>query len=130
MKQDFLANNDVIDSVQQILQSEYLRDSNILNLLPSAVYVCDASGVVVNYNRKAVELWGRTPKKGAKDEFYCGSLKLYYPDGNYLPHHETPVAACLADVLPREDMEVIIERPDLSRRIVRENIVPIKDEQG
>lgn len=130
MKQDLLANNGVIDSVQQILQSDYLRESNILNLLPAAVYVCDASGVVVNYNRKAVDLWGRTPKKGAKDELYCGSFKLYYTDGNYLPYSETSVAACLADGLPREDMEVIIERPDLSRRIVRENIVPIKDEQG
>src|SRR5215210_2014800 len=107
MKQDLLANNGVIDSVQQILQPGYLRESNILNLLPSAVYVCDASGVVVNYNRKAVELWGRTPKKGAKDELYCGSFKLYYPDGSHLPHNETPVAASLADGLPREDMDVM-----------------------
>ena len=130
MKNNHFIDQDVISSVQEILQSDYLRESNVLNLLPSAVYVCDHSGIIVSYNRKAVELWGRTPTKGDKDEKYCGSFKLYYPDGTYLPHGETPVVACLADGLPRKDFEVIMERPDLSRVVARVNIVPIKDEKG
>jgi PAS domain S-box-containing protein len=130
MKQNHVIDEVMVSTVQEILQSEYLRESNVLNLLPSAVYVCDRSGIIVSYNRKAVELWGRTPKKGDKDERYCGSFKLYCPDGTYLPHDKTPVVGCLADGLPRKDFEVIMERPDQSRIIARVNIVPIKDEKG
>ncbi len=31
-------------------------DDTILELLPTAVYVCNAEGIVVRYNRKAAEL--------------------------------------------------------------------------
>jgi PAS domain S-box-containing protein len=128
MKQSPSIDQGIDTSIRQILKEEYFGESYILNLLPYAVYVCDVSGKIIHYNRKAVELWGRTPKKGHKDELYCGSLKLYYPDGTYLPHNETPVAGCLTDGLPRENMEVVIERPDHSTITVRVNIVPIKDE--
>lgn len=128
MKQSPATNQELATPIRQILKEEYFGESYILNLLPHAVYVCDASGKIINYNRKAVELWGRTPAKGHTDELYCGSFKLYHPDGTYLPHNETPVAACLADGLSRKDVEVVIERPDQSKIIVRVNIVPIKDE--
>jgi hypothetical protein len=36
------------------------------------------------YNKAAVELWGNSPELG-KSEF-CGSWKLYWPDGTPLPH--------------------------------------------
>jgi PAS domain S-box-containing protein len=130
MKQNNTAEQDVISSVREILNSKYLSESSILDLLPTAVYVCDASGVIINYNRKASQLWGRNPIKSDKTERFCGALRLYSPDGKYLPHNETPVAACLIDGLPRENVELIIERPDLSRIITRVNVVPIKDEQG
>ncbi len=38
--------------------SPLLLDETILALLPSAVYVCNASGEVVRSNQKAAELWG------------------------------------------------------------------------
>lgn len=116
--------------LNEISQSEYLKESTILNLLPSAVYVCDASGAIVNYNHKAVELWGRIPKKGDMNERFCGSFRLYSADGNFMPHDKTPVAACLIDGLPRKDMDLILERPDYSRILVKVNIVPIKDDDG
>ncbi|HYG39750.1 MAG TPA: PAS domain S-box protein [Cytophagales bacterium] len=113
-----------------VLDEDYLRESNVLNLLPAAVYVCNLSGHIVSYNQKAVELWGRTPVKGDDDERFCGAFKLYYPDGTYMPHNETPVAACLVDGLPRKALEVVIERPDLSRVIARVNVTPIKNKEG
>jgi PAS domain-containing protein len=48
-------------------------DDTILELLPTAVYVCSADGVVVRYNRKAAELWGRSPRPGDTNERFCGS---------------------------------------------------------
>jgi PAS domain S-box-containing protein len=130
MKQNPVADQDVIASVQEILQASYFRESTIFNLLPYAVYVCDADGKIINYNRKAIELWGRTPTKESKEERFSGAYKLYHLDGSYMPHQESAVAACLKDGLPREDVEVIIERPDFSRRIIRMNIVAVKDEHG
>ena len=117
-------------SVNHILSSEYLRESNLLNLIPEAMYVCDMYGIIQRYNEQAVYLWGRRPVLGDKDERFCGAFKLYLPDGTYLPHDQTPVAACLKDGLPRKDMEVIIERPDLSRVHVLVNIMPIRDDAG
>lgn len=116
--------------VQEVLAADLLKESNILNLLPAAVYVCDMSGIIKKFNEQAVQLWGRRPEVGDTEERYCGAYKLYYPDGTYLPHDETPVAGCLKDGLPRTNLEVVIERPDLSRIFVRTNIVPIRDEQG
>ncbi|HEY0067888.1 MAG TPA: PAS domain S-box protein [Flavisolibacter sp.] len=130
MKQDPTLEQDFIAPVREFLEAEYLGESHVLNLLPVAVYVCDASGRITNYNKKAVELWGRTPRKDDDEERFCGAFKLYYPDGRYMPHSETPVAACLKNGQPYKDEEVIIERPDLSRIVVRVNIAPIKDEQG
>src|SRR5215203_1867540 len=117
-------------TIQQYLNTIYLAEAKILNLLPVAVYITDALGHIVNYNQKAEELWGRVPQKVDQNERFCGSLKLYSTDGSPIPHHHTPVAQSLADGQQRNNIEVIIERPNLSRIIVRANIVPIKDEQG
>ena len=130
MKQNPVVDQDVLATVQEILQTSYLRESTIFNLLPYAVYVCDADGKIVNYNRKAIELWGRTPTKENKEERFSGAYKLYHIDGSYMPHQESGIAACLKDGLPREDVEVIIERPDFSRRVIKINMVAVKDERG
>jgi hypothetical protein len=76
---------------------------DLLDTLPAAVYVCDAEGIVVAYNHRASELWGRTPEPGDTDEKYCGSHKLFHPDGVPLPHHETPMAAVLRTGTPARD---------------------------
>ncbi len=34
--------------------------------LPFAVYICDRDGLVLRYNRRAAELWGRSPSAGAE----------------------------------------------------------------
>ncbi|MBR1287138.1 PAS domain-containing protein [Bradyrhizobium sp. AUGA SZCCT0177] len=36
--------------------------------LPFAVYVCDRDGLILRYNRRAAQLWGRSPKLGDPDE--------------------------------------------------------------
>jgi PAS domain-containing protein len=64
---------------------------NLIEMLPAAVYVCDSNAVVVAFNKRATELWGRTPRAGDTDEKFCGAYKLFQPDGTYLPHNETPM---------------------------------------
>ena len=33
-----------------------------LEVTPAAAYICDADGLITDFNRRAVELWGREPK--------------------------------------------------------------------
>jgi PAS domain-containing protein len=35
--------------------------TNFIDVLPTAVYVCNSAAVIVAYNQRATELWGRTP---------------------------------------------------------------------
>ena len=87
------------------------RDSDaILQSLPVAVYTTDAAGRITFYNEAAAQLWGVRPELG-KSEF-CGSWKMYWPDGTPLPHHECPMALALKERRPITGMEAIAERPD------------------
>ena len=99
--------------------------------LPTAVYICEApSGVIMSYNEQAVSLWGRTPNLGDTDERFCGSFRLWRPDGTHLPHDQTPMAVALRDGHSFRNQEVVIERPDGTRINVLVNIDPIRDTTG
>lgn len=130
MKQDEPLAQDIVGSMQGILKTEFLTESYILDLLPAAVYVCDAKGYITNFNKRAVELWGKTPAKSDTEEHFYNHYKLYYPDGTLMRYHEAPVAASLADGQPRKDVEMIIERPDHTQAIVNVNVVPVLNEHG
>jgi PAS domain S-box-containing protein len=104
--------------------------TNLIEVLPAAVYVCNSAAVIVAFNQRATELWGRTPNLGDTDEKFCGAHKLFRPDGSYLPHHETPMEYVLRTGTPASDQEVIIERPDGSRVTVLVNIAPLFDASG
>lgn len=107
------------------------RYRTLFDLAPIAVYSCDVSGVIRDYNNRAAELWGRKPKLGDTDERFCGSFKLYRPDGSFMPHQQCPMGDVLTGKVPgMHDAEVHIERPDGSRIIVIVNIAPLKDERG
>jgi PAS domain S-box-containing protein len=86
---------------------------SLLAALPVAVYTTDAQGRITYFNEAAAELWGCRPELG-KSEF-CGSWKLYWPDGTPLPHDECPMALALKQRRPIHGMEAIAERPDGTR---------------
>jgi len=98
--------------------------------LPFAVYVCDRDGLVQRYNRRAADLWGRTPKLGDPNERFCGSYRMFRPDGSLLPHHECPMADVLRTGVSVREQEVHIERPDGLRGIALVGIEAIKDSDG
>jgi PAS domain-containing protein len=105
-------------------------NGKLLDLLPGAVYFCDAEGVVVRWNRRAADLWGREPNVSNRTERFCGSYKLYRPDGTFMAHADCPVADALRTGQPQRNVEAIIERPDRSRRSVLANIEAIRDGSG
>jgi PAS domain S-box-containing protein len=89
----------------------------LFSLVPVAVYACDADGIIREYNRRAVELWGREPTSNGGR--FCGSYKIYHPDGRPMPHDKCPMARALrGDKLTPRDLEIVVERPDGERRHV------------
>jgi PAS domain S-box-containing protein len=89
------------------------NSDELLHALPTAVYTTDAAGQITFYNAAAAELWGVKPELG-KSEF-CGSWKMYWPDGTPLPHDECPMALTLKEKRPIRGMEAVAERPDGTR---------------
>jgi len=114
------------DEVFQYLQA-LDQKSDILSHLPIAAYVVRADGVVVWYNARAAELWGRKPTLGDTDERFCGAHTLYRADGSHMAHCDTPVALALSTGACVHEEEVIIGRPDGSRVHVSVHIDPIRN---
>jgi PAS domain S-box-containing protein len=108
------------------LADEHFR--TILDSLPAAIYTTDPQGRITYFNQQAVTLWGCTPEIG-KTEF-CGSWKLYWPDGKFLPHDQCPMAVALKEKRPIRGMEGIVERPDGTRMPFIPFPTPLFDHSG
>jgi PAS domain S-box-containing protein len=103
----------------------------LVELFPMAAYAVRApDGVIVWFNSRAADLWGRVPVIGDTDERFCGAHTLYHADGTYMAHCDTPVALALATGAAVHDEEVVIARPDGSRVTVSVHIDPIRDQDG
>jgi PAS domain S-box-containing protein len=86
---------------------------SVLEQLPAPIYVTDADGVVIYYNRSCVEFAGRTPAIG-KDR-WCVTWKLYTDDGRFLPHDCCPMAEAIKTKRPLRGLTALAERPDGTR---------------
>jgi PAS domain S-box-containing protein len=115
-----------------VVLDQHVVDSpdRLLDLLPAGVYVCDRDGAIVRWNRRATELWGRTPKLGDPSERFCGSYLLHRLDGGPLPHAACPMAEALRTGIPVRNQEVVVERPDGGRAVALINIDVLKDSAG
>jgi two-component sensor histidine kinase len=107
-----------------------MLDDQLLELVPGAVYVCDADGVVVRYNQRAGELWGRFPVQGDPQELWCGSHRLYRADGSLMPHDETPMVESLLRGTPFRNLEVQVEQPSGRRIWILVNIDALRNDAG
>ena len=87
----------------------------LLNALPAAVYVTDAAGRITFYNEVAAAMWGRRPTLNS--DHWCGSWRMYWPDGTPLPHDECPMAVVLKEKrnFNGNGQEAVVERPDGTR---------------
>lgn len=104
--------------------------ARLFEQLPFAVYVCDRDGLVLRYNRRAAELWGRSPTLGDPNERFCGSYRMYRADGSLLPHHQCPMADVLRTGVSVREQEVHIERPNGVRGIALVDIEALRDGAG
>lgn len=105
-----------------------IAGADLLQALPVAVYTTDAEGCITFYNEAAVELWGHRPTLGTSK--WCGSWRLFWPDGRPMRHDECPMAATLREGRPVRGIEAIAERPDGRRVPFMPYPTPLKDASG
>src|SRR4051794_35965543 len=91
----------------QLRESEE-RYRTLFALVPVAMYACDTAGIIQELNQHAIALWGRAPERGNPRERYCGSFKLFYPDGRPMPHDVCPMARALrGEVIEASGAEIL-----------------------
>ncbi len=102
--------------------------TELLELLPVAVYMTDADGHITYYNQAAADLWGCRPQLGS--DRWCGSWRLFWPDGRRLPHDECPMAVTLKEGRAVRGSEALAERPDGTRVRFLPFPTPLHDAAG
>ncbi|WP_336485980.1 hypothetical protein [Methylobacterium nigriterrae] len=92
------------------------------------LYVTDPEGWLTYYNDAAVELWGRRPEIG-KDR-WCGSWRIYKPDGTPVPHDQCGMAVSLREGRALQGVRGLLERPDGTMVQVVAYPFPLRDPTG
>src|ERR1017187_3302968 len=110
------------------LRERERRFRELLDALPAAIYTTDAAGRLTYYNDDAAELWGHRPALGSSE--WCGSWKLFWPDGRPMPHDECPMAVALKEDRAVRGQEAACERPDGIRVPFIPYPTPLHDESG
>lgn len=80
---------------------------------PVAIYWTDAKGRIASFNKAAAAMWGRAPVLGV--DRWCGSHKLFHPDGRPMPLDDCPMAKALLTGQVGGPNEGVYERPDGTR---------------
>ena len=111
-------------SLEQALRAS----DEILEMLPVATCICDGAGRIVQYNRHAVDLWGRAPQPGQTHDQFTAQCRFFGVEGEQLPRSK------LAEVLQTgrsvRDAEVTVERADGKTIVVLLNIDPLVNAHG
>jgi PAS domain S-box-containing protein len=108
-------------------ESSFL-DTALIDALGIPVYTTDAKGRITLFNEEAVELWGRRPTIGK--DLWCGSWRIFWPNGEPLPHDECPMAVALKENRPVRGGEIVVERPDGLRKTILPYPSPLRDADG
>ncbi|OAI39725.1 hypothetical protein AYO38_07100 [bacterium SCGC AG-212-C10] len=111
-------------------EREHLVDRyrTLVESLGLAVYTTDEAGMITLYNEEAVAMWGRRPVLG--DDQWCGSWKIFQPDGEPVALSDCPMGIALREGRPVRGQQIVVERPDGTRGTVLPHPTPLRDASG
>ncbi len=98
------------------INDAYFQQS--LKALPVCAYTCTPDGLITFYNDAATVLWGRVPGINDKADRFCGSFKLYTPDGIPIKHKDCWMARAIKEDKSFINEKIVIEQPSGRRLIV------------
>ncbi|HXF09204.1 MAG TPA: PAS domain S-box protein, partial [Desulfuromonadaceae bacterium] len=99
-------------------------------LLPAGIFSCNAEGLITFFNRRAAELWGRTPALNESLQHFYSFYKIYIADGTPVAPEQTPMLKAIKEGRAYRDVEAVFWRPDGSRFVVSISIDPVYDANG
>ncbi|MDI1477150.1 ATP-binding protein [Polyangium sp. y55x31] len=106
------------------------RFHDLLERLPAAAYTCDSEGLITFFNRPAEKVWGRAPRLRHEQDRFCGSFRLFTPEGTPIPHDECWMARALKTGEPHNGFEIVIEQPSGAHVVALAHANPLRDRQG
>ncbi len=101
---------------EQSVRNSERRLRETFENLPAAVYGVSADGRLMHFNPACVDLAGAAPELGVNQ--WCVCRRLFHGDGAPMPLEESPLALAFGANRSMQSIEMIIERPDGSRRWV------------
>ncbi len=119
-----------VRQAESALHNGELHFRRLLEKLPAGAYTCDPEGLITYFNQHAVQLWGRAPRLNDPIDRFCGSFKLFSPDGSPIAHDRCWMAQALKMGRGYNRREIVIERPDSQRLSALAHANPIHDESG
>ena len=99
-----------------------------LESLDAPIYVTDAEGWIISFNRACIDFAGRTPIAGR--DRWCVTWRLYSEQGAFLRHENCPMAVAIKQARRVRGAVAVAERPDGTRVMFTPYPTPILDEQG
>ncbi len=103
------------------------RYRQLIDTLPAAVFTCDQHGKILLYNEACKELWGQVPDPN--EHVWNAAFALFTKDGTPIPPEMSPMAVAVREGRSVRE-EIIVERPDGSRRNVLVHPEPLFDGTG
>ena len=116
--------------VEQVLRDSEQWFRQAMEAMAVGVYVTDAEGRLLRYNQAMGALWGRTPLLHDDAQRYCGAMRIYTADGEFVAHEQCSMAHTVNTGEPVLNAEAVIERPDGTRVTVLANTSPVHDDAG
>lgn len=96
-------------NVEFSLKQKEQEYEHLINILPIAIYTCNADGSIQIHNEQASKIWGREP---TKDDFWCGTREIYSTNGEKISPKDFPTAKLLDGENIFLYTELIIRRSD------------------
>lgn len=118
---------EVPEDREATIEESERRFRQVIEALPMALYTTDAEGIITLFNEAAVELWGRRPERGDQ---WCGSWRIFWPDGSPMPLEDCPMGLVLRTGRSVHGKEIVVQRPDGTRRNVLPFPEPLFDSKG
>lgn len=118
----------LVDNPVDTWNGKWLRQS--IEAVPVAIYLTDAHGRILHYNREAVRLWDRSPRIEEEAERFFEGLGVLDSRGGRLSYAQCPMGRTLETGEATTGTEIMMERPEGAAAVIWASAAPIRDEDG